>query len=151
MKVDVVIEIFQGCIQEVSVHLSEDKASELVKKWFGENYSKNDYEGWKNRLETGFEFNLDHEIYQFETDIMGSDGADLCKNCREHKSQPEPTGLTDEEFQRIAAEWDNYDHDTRCMILDGIGYSSKYADYKGSDLTHGLAKEIDQFKPKFEE
>ena len=93
MKVDVVIEEYGGCIEEISAHLSKDRATERVKEWFREHYpSENGYSEdynfnqWKEgKFEFPNVFNECHEISVHEVEITGSDGEDLCKNCRQRK------------------------------------------------------------------
>lgn len=84
MKVDVVINMCQGCIDDVTVHLSETTATKQIKKWFKDNYSLKDYGLWKAGSDD-FEFNPKYEIYHFETDVLGPTGQDICKVCRERK------------------------------------------------------------------
>ncbi len=89
MKVDVVVEMAGCLIEGVTVHLSEAAATNQIKKWFKEHYPcpeaptfEGNYHTWKAG---DFEFNPDHEIYQFETEVLGPTGQDICKVCRERK------------------------------------------------------------------
>ena len=82
MKVDVVVEMVGGCVEDVTVHLSETTATKHIKKWFKKNYSIVTYDRWKAGSED-FEFDLKHEIYHFETEVLGPTGQDICKGCRE--------------------------------------------------------------------
>lgn len=91
MKVDVVIETIGAVIENTTVHVSKEIAERQIKKWFSEHYpsSKNyskgfHYDQWKKGE---FEFDVMdecHEIFHVEDlDMIGPDGADLCKHCRE--------------------------------------------------------------------
>ncbi len=92
MKVDVVIETIGAVIENVTVHVSKERAERQIKKWFRKHYPHKhtaipdwNYLQWK---EGEFEFEtMDNEVREIfhveDQDIIGPDGADLCKHCRE--------------------------------------------------------------------
>lgn len=93
MKSTVVVEMFGCCIEQVKVFLSDTTAQDYIKAWFKENYPhpgipgyEGNYHSWKAGQ---FEFHggLDecHEIYEFECEVLGATGQDICKGCKERK------------------------------------------------------------------
>lgn len=86
MRVEVIVEMSCSVIENVTIHLSETTATKQIKKWFKKHYpcpEASAYDGnYSLWLDGNFEFE-DHEIYQFETDVLGPTGQDICKGCRE--------------------------------------------------------------------